>query len=478
MMVYYGCTHCRGGQQTAMAARGVVLVLLALFWPCAPSWAEDLPTGSPAPLAPATPDVSPQETNPASAPLSASAKSQTEGLREDARLHPNDAAAHYQLALGLLTPPSGDAAQPVLAPAPSASLLEPIQALRTTIRLKPEWIEPRLLLGETLFRAGDLDGALSEYTRVVHLRRPEPRAHLGLAKGLIAKQDWPAAQVALKEALREDPTLTEARYLLGSVLYSQGRLRASIDAYRKTLWLKPEFADAHHRLGLLLKLVNREQEAIEEFRLAAQGGVPEAQYFLGQAYRIGRGIAPDLVQAIHWWVRATELGHGQALAALKQLRRAARASNSPKTSKQAADILKAFSDYRLFVWQEFPDLSHSPEVESVGLTLLNLGRDAEALPVLIREAWALSESAQARLEEVYEQGTPGGMPAFDQRILMYLEQCSTEDLPASRVTLARIYFRGLGVPKDDWKVKSLLKSLPKAERAGVWESLSSEEPPR
>ena len=168
----------------------------------------------------------------------------------------------------------------------------------------------------------------------------------------------------------------------------------------------------------------------------------------------------------------------EALAALKQLRRVARANNSPKTSKQAADLLKAFSDYRSSLWQDFPELSPGPEEASVGLTLLNLGRDSEALPVLIREAWALSESAQARLEGVYEQGTPGGMPAFDQRILRYLEQCATEDLPASRVTLARIYFRGLGVPKDDGKVKALLKSLPKAERAGLWESLSSEKPLR
>ena len=461
-----------------MAARKVVLALLALFQPCAPNWAEDLPTESPASLSPAAQRISPHETPPASAPLSASARSHVDLLREDARRYPNDAAAHYHLALGLLTPPSREAAQPALAPAPSASLLDSIQALRATIRLKPEWIEPRLFLGETLFRAGDLDGALSEYTRLVHLRRQEPRAHLGLAKGLIAKQDWPAAQAALKDALREDPTLVEARYLLGAVLYSQGRLRASIDAYRKTLWLKPEFTDAHYRLGLLLKLVDREREAIEEFRLAAQGGVPEAQYVLGQAYRTGRGVAPDLVQAIHWWIRATELGHGQAAAALKQLRRVARARDSRKTSKQAADILKAFSDYRSSLWQDFPELSPGPEAASVGLTLLNLGRDAEALPVLIREAWALSESAQARLEEAYEQGTPGGMPAFDHRILRYLEQCAAEDLPASRVTLARIYFRGLGVPKDDGKVKALLKSLPKAERAGLWELLSSEKPPR
>ena len=387
-------------------------------------------------------------------------------------LPPDTARALYQRAVDLLNTASNDSSREVPA-RPGGTFPEAVQALRTAIELSPEWAEPRLLLGEALFRAGDLDGALNEYRRILPLAHREPRAPLGLAKGLIAKQDWTGAQAALKESIRRDPTLAEAHYLLGAVLYSQGRLRAAMDSYRKTLWLKPTFPDAHYQLGLLLKLANRDKDAVEEFRLAAIGGIPEAQYVLGQAYRNGKGVTANLAQTIHWWIRATEQGHAQAWTSLKQLRRVAR-SSGPK----AVELMQAFSDYRASLWQEVPSLTPAAADDSPGLALLSQERGVEALPLLIREAWGLSEATHTRLESLYEQGGPGGLPPFHPRILSFLEQCATEDQVTSKVTLARIYFLGLGVPKDHDRVKSLLKGLSKAERTRLLDQFASERPPQ
>jgi TPR repeat protein len=353
-------------------------------------------------------------------------------------------------------------------------MLEAIQALRGAVQREPDWIAPRLLLAETLLRTGDLDGAVGEFRRLTQRGQREPRAHLGLAKGLMAKQAWADAHVELRAAIREDPTLAEAHYLLGAVLYSQGRLRGAIEAYRKTLWLKPTFPDAHHQLGVLLKLANRHKEAVIEFRLAAEGGVPDAQFFLGQAYRNGTGVPVDLTQVVHWWIRATEQGHSQAWSSLKQLRRIARAENAAPASKIAADIQQAFTNYRASLWQEVPDLAHSDENDSAGLALLTQGRP-EAVPLLIREAWSLSETAQAKLIELYAQGVPGSLPAFDARILRYLEFCATENRPDSKVELAHVYFLGLGVPKDPDRVKTLLKGLSKVERLRLLEEFANEQ---
>lgn len=478
-MVYYSSSYPdRGGHQAVMAVRQVVVLLLTIVLLGPTSWADDPPSE----ISSSTPSPDPghavQETAPPPTRSVGSTASRLDVLREAIRLHPKEATAYYELAIGLLTPLVDNHEPANFPPTPPSPLLDAIQALRTASQLAPEWVEPRLLLGETLFRAGDLDGALGEYRGLLQRGRSEPRAHLGLAKGLMAKQDWPAAQAELKETLREDPTLVEAHYLLGAVLYSQGRLRAAIETYRKTLWLRPELADAHHQLGLLLKLGNRDREAVEEFQKAAKGEVPEAQYFLGQAYRNGKGVAPDLVQTIHWWVRAVELGHAPAWSALKQLRRVARSSESKNPPKAATDLLKAFTDYRASLWQEVPELARNAEEDSVGLALLSRGRGAEAIQMLIREAWGLSESAHDGLKDIYEHGVPGEVPAFDPRILTFLEQCAIEDVPASKITLARIYFLGLGVPKDQGKAKSLLKGLPKAERLRLWEQFSSEASPQ
>lgn len=455
-----------------MTVRQIVVVLLALVCSAPNGFAQESTTGTETTVRTPVPGQTLQDAQPPSKPSLERMPTPMTPLGEAAVLHPNEAKAQYQRATELLNYPVSPPNPTTLPPGPAGTIPEAIQALRMAVQLSPEWVEPRLLLGETLLRVGDLDGALNEYRRILQGTPTEPRAYLGLAKGLMARQEWPGAQAALKEAVREDPTLVEAHYLLGAVQYSQGRLRAAMEAYRKTLWLKPAFPDAHHQLGLLLKLGHRDKEAVEEFRQAATGGVAEAQYFLGQAYRTGKGITPDPVQAIHWWIRATELGHAAAWSALRQLRRQARSA----AAKTSGALFQAFTEYRASLWQGVPDLTPGGEEDSPGLALLNQGRGAEAVPMLIREAWGLSEAAHARLESLYEQGDSGGVAPFNPRILAFLEQCATEDVLTSKVTLARIYFHGLGVPKDHDKVKSLLRGLSKAERLRLWGQFSSEGP--
>ena len=463
-----------------MAFDCIVMRLVIFFLPLtltvAPSWAEEPPAVTP-PLNPADQATQPIQEPPPSSPSAITpAHSPFEALREAVRLRPNEASTHYELALALL---SARMDKPVPAPsssAPLSPLLEAIQSLRSAVRLDPHRREPRLLLAETLYRAGDLNGSLNEFRRLVQESRPNPRAQLGLAKGLIAKQDWSAAQAALKEAIRQEPTLVEAHYLLGGVLYSQGRIRPAIDAYRKTLWLKADFVDAHYQLGLLLKLGNQEKEAVEEFRRAAEGGVPDAQFLLAQAYKTGKGVSSDLSHAVRWWIHASEQGHTQAWMALKQLRRLARTGDLQPATKGSAEASKAFADYRASLWQAFTDLPRTDDHDSLGLALLTQTRAAEAVPILIREALALSETAQAKLEELYEQGAAEGVPPFDPRILAYLEKVAAEDILSEKFTLARIYFRGLGVPKDQKRVKALLKEFPKAERIRIWEQFEAEPP--
>ncbi len=453
-----------------------IVFLLPLALTPGPSWAEEAIPGSPSAAPSGSAQATPQDSPSSPTRTSAASNPALAELREAVRLRPKDAAVHYDLAVGLLAAHMVPRAAFPSPANPLSPVLESIQALRTAARLAPDWRDPRLLLGDTLYRAGDLNGSLNEFRRLAQEGRPDPRAPLGLAKVLIAKQDWPAAQAALKEAIRLEPTLVEAHYLLGGVLYSQGRVRPAIDAYRKTLWLKPDFADAHHQLGLLLKLGNQQKEAVEAFRRAAEGGLPDAQFLVAQAYKTGNGISAELSHAIGWWIRASEQGHAQAWMALKQLRRLARAGDLQPATKGAAEASKAFADYRASLWQEVPDLPRTDDQDSVGLSLLSRARAAEAVPMLVREALALSESAQAKLEELYEQGGPEGVPPFDPRILAYLEKVATEDILAGKFTLARIYFRGLGVAKDLKRVKVLLKEFPKAERVRIWEQFEAEPP--
>lgn len=54
------------------------------------------------------------------------------------------------------------------------------------------------------------------------------------------------------------------------------------------------------------------QAAISEWRGPADKGDADAQFNLGQAYKLGRGVPQDLVQAEKWYKQAADQGHLQA----------------------------------------------------------------------------------------------------------------------------------------------------------------------
>src|SRR3546814_9713212 len=54
------------------------------------------------------------------------------------------------------------------------------------------------------------------------------------------------------------------------------------------------------------------QAAVAEWRPLAIAGDADAQFNLGQAYKLGRGVPTDLNQAEAWYRRAAKQGHLQA----------------------------------------------------------------------------------------------------------------------------------------------------------------------
>jgi tetratricopeptide (TPR) repeat protein len=357
-------------------------------------------------------------------------------------------------------------------PAASLNLLETLTQARQALHSEPDAQEPRLTLGRTLFQLGDTDGAIDEYRTALQFHPVVAQAHLDLGTALMAKQDWRSAMTELQEAVRLDPDLVQAHYSMGTIHYTRGNLQSAIKAYQEALRLKPDFAEAHYRLGLVLKAAGREKEAAQELESAALAGIAKAQYFLGNAYRSGQGLEKSQVMAITWWARAFEQGLPEAAQALTQLRRLALARGNPQT-KQSKAAAEAFRNYCDQLWLDFPDLDHNQATETVGTTLLKQGRTAEALPVLLREAYALNDISHGALVQLYEQGLDGQLPPHGQWVMSYLESTAADGSIPSRIALARIYAKGLGLAPDLAKAKSYLRGLPREDAKRILDEVAS-----
>lgn len=333
--------------------------------------------------------------------------------------------------------------------------------LRRSVRRFPNNVGLRLKLSQALLQMGDLESALEECRATIKLQPENEAAQVQLGLTLMAKQDWRAAATAFKEALRLEPDLAHAHYSLGSIHYSLGNTKAAIQSFRQAIELQPYFPDAHYRVALLLKVSGQGREALQHMEAAAIGGVPQARMFLANAYRDGQGVEKNLGLAIYWWAQAAELGQQTALDSLSKLRRQLLAPES--TTARRADLHRAFRVYRDKLWNDFPDLTRTTEQQSLGKALLEQNRIQDAVPVLLKECYALHDETHAELATLYETGSSQQLLPFDKKILSCFETTAAEGYIPARKTLVRIYTTGLGVNADASKAKMLLKGLPKLD---------------
>jgi TPR repeat protein len=360
---------------------------------------------------------------------------------------------------------------PELLPHEQADAVMALGELRNAVRVSPDSANARLKLAQGLYRIGDLDAALDECRVALKLQSHNAKAYLQLGVTLMAKQDGHAASIALMEATLLDPELAQAHYSLGSVQYSLGNHTAAIQSYRRALDLQPNFLDARYRLALVLKLANRHQEAVRFMEDAAIGGVPQAQYFMGNAYRNGQGVGKNLALAIRWWTKSEEFGQQRAAESLSQLRRQALLPDQPERRRK--DAIEGFRQYRDELWADYPEVARNNESQSLGMALLKDNQTSNGVKVLFAEAYALGETAHDELARLYETGLDTHLAQFDKRILACLTTTAADGFIPSKKTLARIYGQGLGVAPDVQKAKAMLKGLSKHETKAVLDEIAA-----
>jgi TPR repeat protein len=337
--------------------------------------------------------------------------------------------------------------------------------LRRVVLVSPDSQEARLALAQGLYHIGDLDAAIDECRVATTLNPNNTKAYVQLGIILMAKQDGRAATMALKEAIRLDPELALAHYSLGGAQYSLGHLTAAIQSYRRTLDLQPDFPDARYRLALVLKLATRHREAAQLMEDAATDGVPQAQYFMGNAYRNGQGVEKNLARAIYWWTKAVEFGQQRAAESLSQLRR--QALLLEQSDRRRKDAYEGFQQYRDALWADYPKVNRTNLNEPLGVALLKGNQAPNGVSTLFAEAFALSEPAHDELARLYETGLDIRLAQFDARILTCFTTTAADGFIPAKKALARIYGKGIGVTRDLQKAKAMLKGLSKQDSKAI-----------
>lgn len=167
-----------------------------------------------------------------------------------------------------------------------------------------------------LFRWGrnarDLEEAQRASEYALKLDPNSAEAHVSVGQALAIKRRYADAAIAFDRAIDEDPTLFEAYYLYGRVLFESGDVEKSAKLFEKARCVRPDDYQSQCFLGLALTHLGRLEEALHTDQVA----VKSIEKYLelnpdeARAYSLGATAAlrlGDKVRSKQWCEQAVEL---------------------------------------------------------------------------------------------------------------------------------------------------------------------------
>jgi TPR repeat protein len=260
-----------------------------------------------------------------------------------------------------------------------------------------------------------------------------------------------------------DPGDADARYHLG-LMYEEG-LGVAPDALRARAWYglaaQQDDGRAQSALARLLEL-EADPQAVVWHQRAAEQGLPESQFALGQILSAGHLALADPVQGTAWTLRAAENGHPQALTILADLfsgptnrlaaeclRRAAEQGEPQaqfrhgqqwdRPQSPGDDPSQAFRWYLLAAEQ-----GYAPAQSAVGACHLS-GRGA-VVDIPLAAAWLRQAAEQGEAKAQWQLGSlcGDGGPGFKRDLkqaFVWCQKAAEQDFLPAQATLARWFVR-------------------------------------
>ena len=172
-----------------------------------------------------------------------------------------------------------------------------------------------LLLGASLYWAGKVEDAISEYKEALRLDPDNAMAHqlLGIAAGW--KGDVAGAQDYFLTANRLDPDKADTHMNLGSTYAVLQNREKALEHFRRAVELAPREPLYHYQLGTLYEALGRDEQAEASFKKAVHlfSAYEDAQLSLGALYE--KMKRPE--QALKFYKKAVKTKPGDYVARLR-----------------------------------------------------------------------------------------------------------------------------------------------------------------
>jgi tetratricopeptide (TPR) repeat protein len=160
--------------------------------------------------------------------------------------------------------------------APRRLFDQAVEVYNKAIELRPFYADAYVGLGDAKAAKGDVDGAVSAYTKALAYNAINPRVHMSLGKIYYSEKGlYYESVTAYKKAIDLDPGSVEARMGLGEVYEDKGLYKEAIEEYRRVIDLDGKHTGAMYNLALVYEKVDpRESMTLWEQYIALASQLP------------------------------------------------------------------------------------------------------------------------------------------------------------------------------------------------------------
>jgi tetratricopeptide (TPR) repeat protein len=130
--------------------------------------------------------------------------------------------------------------------------------------------EADILVGEALDEMKDTIGATREFRAAVQANPKEPNAHFGLGYLLWTQRQYQEASQEFQAELENTPDYTQAMVYLADADIQMNRIADARSLLERVVKIGPAIFLGHLDLGIVYAEDNREEEALREFKAAAE----------------------------------------------------------------------------------------------------------------------------------------------------------------------------------------------------------------
>ncbi len=192
-------------------------------------------------------------------------------LTEAVKIYPDDPSYHNALGLAYFA---------------RGMNADAIREMKTAVELDPKFSEAHVNLSAVYINEREFDKSIAssrEALKNIFYRSPETAYH-NVGWAYFYKDDFAASIDAFKKAVETRPNYAIGWYGLGNALEKSGNVKAAIDAYEKAVRAAPDYLDAYYSLGLLhLKSKNNASalkafETVRELAPDGEKGISASDY--------------------------------------------------------------------------------------------------------------------------------------------------------------------------------------------------------